>query len=67
MSMANARNASEVLGQSVYEPEIPEGYPHFAVVVQPDKDDNSGSLVDPKAAFNLLMERLGGILRANPK
>jgi hypothetical protein len=65
--MMNAHDAYEVPGQSLYDQFIPEDYYPFDVTVIPDDEENSGSLVDPKAAFSVLMERIGNILHFNPK
>lgn len=64
MSKPNPTYASELLGRATYASEL---------LVQSESvydremiESNDASLNNPKHAFNLLMERVGGILCANP-
>ena len=65
--ISNCTYASELSGQSVYEQDMPPGFPLVTVRLLFKKDNNGESLVNTKDAFNLVMQNLGFILRVDPR
>lgn len=67
MSMSDAIHATELPGQSVYDQDMPEGYPSSGDGVRQESVDSGVVSVTVKEAFNALMGNLGNIFCVDRK